>query len=118
MYALAPSRPEHELRRRLLRTIDRHADPLWRDDLRRCMPRVIDLIDEAHDRPADEYTPGIRAILRDQCLAGAGGASRFGDEPRFERHVALLVRVLEKFRDAQLRRGAWSAAPVPPQMFG
>ena len=118
MYASAPSRPEHQLRDKLLRTIDYHADPLWRDDLRRCLPLVIDLIDEAHDRPSAWREPEIRAILRDQCLAGAGGALRFHEEHRFEHHVRLLVREVEKYRHLQLRRGAWSDAPVPPQMFG
>lgn len=107
-----------ELREKLCRAIEQRADRRWAEDLVRCVPVVIDLVDQEHQRPVRELAPSIRRILTEWCLTGTGGPARNYSEADLERHLELVIREMEKVREVQLRRGEWSSQQTPPEMFG
>jgi hypothetical protein len=102
--------------RKLVHALQQRADPEWIEDLRLCLPIVLELLVDQHDRPTRPLAPAIRAVIRDRCVIGAR-ERRFGHEA-LEQHVELLILELEKLRDIQIRRGDWSESNTPPQMFG
>lgn len=106
-----------EFQQRLLNALRQQADEEWIEDLRLCLPIVLELMAEHHDQPTRQFAPAIRAVVRDRCVIGASEPRRFGHEA-MERHVELLITELEKLRDIQIRRGDWSESNTPPQMYG
>ena len=112
------NRIDSELRRCFFSALHQHADPEWADDLCNCIDPVLALLHDHHDAPVSRNEPAIHRIISDRCLTGAGGAMHFEHAESIDRHVRLFIRELNKLMHVQLKRGEWSDAPVPPQMFG
>ena len=98
--------------------IDRKCDPQWKDELRYCMPLLIDLINEAYDQPFDQIEPAIRCIISEHCQVDLAGDAPAHDDVALERHVHIVIGAMKRFHRTQCRRHVWSDVPVPPQMFG
>lgn len=77
-------------------------------------PEFLDLVAQTHDRPARELAPIIRRSLVDRQFAASPTASA----AEIDKEVEDVVEALEDLRQAGLKDGHWSDAPVPPLMFG
>lgn len=81
---------------------------------KRIRPVFIDLVAETHDRPACELAPIIRRSLIEEQFAVSSPASPV----EIDREVERVIEALEDLRQAGLKNGDWSTAPVPPLMCG
>jgi hypothetical protein len=99
----------------LIRVLQRSADPKCYPALAECVPICLDLMAEAHAKPADRYKPVIATILSDRCRLPMTDPKH---QAEHERQVELLVTELEKLRVQLCRQGKWSEVACPPQMFG
>lgn len=88
----------------------------WSDDLCRCVPVFMALMEQSHERPMDQMRTAVRDIIVERCTTGAGICSH--DMATLERHVDLVVKAMEQTRLYEVRKGEWDETPVPPQMFG
>ena len=104
---------------KLIRTLQtgdgvRHPSPLAH-----CVPRLLDLLADSHDRPMHEMSVAVRQIVFEhsqQYYVTEGPAKP--DPQRLNACADRLVAELEKLRRAAVRRGMFSDAPVPPLMCG
>jgi hypothetical protein len=104
------------LEEQLIHAIRRRALPGWVEELAHISPVLVDLLCEAHDRPAYDLEMAIRAVLREHTRVTCDPA--IFDPHAMEHHVRLLVDLLDDLRRQQMRRGEWSEVAPPPQMFG
>lgn len=81
---------------------------------KRIQPAFIDLVAETRNRPACELAPIIRRSLIEEKLAVSSPASLLD----IDREVEQVIEALEDLRQAGLKNGDWSTAPVPPLMCG
>jgi hypothetical protein len=81
---------------------------------------LVELAAQTHGRPIADLAPMIRQRIADQHFIDETGDSVVAEniEEQVDRQVQAVIRVLEQVRQAALRRGEWSEAPVVPEMFG
>lgn len=103
------------LQESLLKSLEKRSDPNWLHAVRECVPICLDLMAEAHEKPAQRYEPIIRTILHDHCRIPLHPTQ---ENAELDRHVQLLVRELERTRVELCAAGEWSQVPCPPLMFG
>jgi hypothetical protein len=106
-----------EIEDRLIRKLSHRCDPRWRVDLPGYLPRLVQMLNQSHDRPMTEYAEAIRTIMREHSRVDHGD-SRGEIAKSLNRHVKLVIETLEQIRVERLERGQWSDAPVPPLMCG
>jgi len=101
---------EHEL----LEAISTRCAADWLTDVHKFAPRLVHLLCETRDGPMKRLEPTVREILREQSQAQGFNA----DSDAIDQHVTIVLESMEQVRRDRIRRGDWSTAPVPPQMFG
>ncbi len=84
------------------------------------LPDLLALVAEKHERHVRHLAPAIRQMICDRTFLDECGdcAVSIDNEQLVNRHVQLIVAVLEKVRLIALAQGDWSNAPVTPQMCG
>lgn len=107
-----------ELEQTLNQAIQRRGDIAWREDLSRCVPLMVELLSRSHDQSVDHLRSAVRELIVERCVIGSAACCGRSESDAIDRHVELLLAEMERQRRRQCRRGTWSDAPVPPQMFG
>lgn len=105
-----------EVRHLLVVRFQRDAAPEWQTDLIGCVPELVMLLDEAHDRPIESIKASVRDLITQRCMTGAGRVTH--DPAGLEAHTAIVLDAMARALRKELRDGEWDATPVPPQMFG
>ena len=84
------------------------------------LPDLLALVAEKHERHVRHLAPAIRQMICDRTFLDECGdcVVNIDNEQLIDRHVQLIVVVLEKVRLIALAHGDWSNAPVTPQMCG
>ena len=101
------------------RAVDNNFDACWSQEIRCCVPRLVDLMFETHDRPIEQVAPAVRSIIFESCQLDEGGdAAEHSSTGELDSAIFRLVREMQRLRTVEERHGAWSAAPVPPLMCG
>lgn len=104
------------LEQSLFHVIDRRCDfSPWRINIRRCVPKLAELLADSPDEPIDRLAPTVRMIVLDECPRDGADQSDFHE---LMDATDRLLREMEHLRREEPRRGEWSAVPVTPQMFG
>jgi len=83
-----------------------------------CVPQLVDLLEQIHDRPVSELADSVRSIVSERCRLRAQGERGRIEDYAYWSALGWLIHEMERLRRAELRCGEWSDLPVPPQMFG
>lgn len=103
----------------LNRAVDHNFDPYWAQEIRRSVPRLVDLLYEMHDQPIDRVAPAVRSIIFESCQLDEGGdAAEHSSTGELDSAIFRLVREMDSLRKREASQGAWSSEPVPPLMCG
>ncbi|MFW6059161.1 MAG: hypothetical protein ACODAQ_03215 [Phycisphaeraceae bacterium] len=84
------------------------------------LPVLVELLDEAHDRPVAELEPVVRELVAERnFVEESGDPVMEGRQAEVMKlYVAVYLRVLERLRQQALDSGAWSNMRATPEMFG
>jgi len=102
---------------RLIELIASRCAAEWVTDLHRVVPRLIQLLAESGEGHLHHLHPQVDLIVRD--VLDAGECDSVSPDPHHVAHqVDQLLQAMAELRRERRNAGDWSAAPVPPIMFG